>query len=196
MKYLIFAAHADDLELSMGATVNKWKSVEGLQVDLIMLDYQGNSEAFKANMLELGVNYIETSFDRYTPNRDVIRIFDETIDMTEYSMLITHWKEDYHDDHRKCYDLSRQITRKRGTDLAFMNSFPYCSEYKYFNANWFSICNEEDMAVKLGCLARYPSDVVSPSWIQGAFHLSSYWATKTSKPASGVEVFMLERITT
>ena len=68
----------------------------------------------------------------------MIERIEKQLNITSYDLLITHWKEDWHQDHRTCYDISNSLRRKQPLQVWYMNAFPYCQKYTSFEANIFS----------------------------------------------------------
>ena len=69
---------------------------------------------------------------------EFIRTCSFTKQIEEYDYVITHWKEDWHQDHRVCYDLVRSMQRNQPMQVMYMESYPYCNKYRsLFDANVF-----------------------------------------------------------
>ena len=68
---------------------------------------------------------------------EFIRTCSFTKQIEEYDYVITHWKEDWHQDHRVCYDLVRSMQRNQPMQVMYMESYPYCNKYSSFDANVF-----------------------------------------------------------
>lgn len=188
MKILIFAAHADDLELSMGGTVKRW-SDKGYQVDLILLDAPVHLLPIIRASHALGYNYIPLDITRDTPEREVVA----AIDLNGYDLMVTHWKEDYHHIHQRVHRIAKQLARERTTDVWYMNSPPYRSEYRDFIPNIFvGFDSSHDKAKRLALL-QY-GDKIKQRWKTESFLMDKYWsATSDNKCGRFTEVFMLDR---
>ena len=57
--------------------------------------------------------------------------------ITDHDILISHWREDHHQDHRVCYDVARSIARKHFEQFWCMDEPPYNLHYKNFNCNQY-----------------------------------------------------------
>lgn len=149
MNVLVITAHADDLELSMGGSIKKWTK-DGGRVDNIILttDRQresaiddttrilGHRAIFYPNQL------LETA--RPVMNHKLVKDMEQFIDtsqftkrLQEYDYVITHWKEDWHQDHQTCYNLVRSMQRNQPMQVMYMESYPYCNKYSNFDPNVF-----------------------------------------------------------
>ena len=61
--------------------------------------------------------------------------------IADNNILISHWREDHHQDHRVCYDVARSIARKNFEQFWCMDEPPYNLHYKNFQCNLYvDIC--------------------------------------------------------
>lgn len=188
MKIMVFAAHADDLELAMGGTVKRWTD-KGYQVDLILLDAPVNLLPMSLAADLLGYNYIPLNITRDCPEREVIA----AIDIDGYDLMVTHWKEDYHHVHQKVHRIAKQLARGRTTDVWYMNSPPYRSEYRDFIPNIFVGFDSSHDHAKHSALHQYGNNI-KQRWINEVHLMDEYWsATSDNKCGQFIEVFMLDR---
>ena len=66
-----------------------------------------------------------------------------------HDILISHWKEDHHQDHRACYDVARSVARKNFQQFWCMDEPPYNLHYKNFNCNQYvDITDYVDVKIK------------------------------------------------
>tara|TARA_B100000902_G_scaffold41185_1_gene48801 strand:- start:3096 stop:3710 length:615 start_codon:yes stop_codon:yes gene_type:complete len=149
MNVLVITAHADDLELSMGGSIKKWTSNGGRVDNIIMVSDEEREDAIDKTTVMLGhraifypKHLLET--DRPTISGKLVKDMEEFIrtcsftkQIEEYDYVITHWKEDWHQDHRVCYDLVRSMQRNQPMQVMYMESYPYCNKYSSFDANVF-----------------------------------------------------------
>ena len=149
MNVLVITAHADDLELSMGGSIKKWTSNGGRVDNIIMVSDEEREDAIDKTTVILGhraifypKHLLET--DRPTISGKLVKDMEEFIrtcsftkQIEEYDYVITHWKEDWHQDHRVCYDLVRSMQRNQPMQVMYMESYPYCNKYSSFDANVF-----------------------------------------------------------
>ena len=136
-KVLILSAHPDDLEISCGGTVAKFVD-EGTKVDNIILCSNVNHKKCVAPSSKiLGYNPIYLNHRDESPTSKVISEIEKKVDVESYDLLITHWIEDWHQDHRFCHELGNSLRRKQQLDVWYMNAYPYCQKHKSFEANLF-----------------------------------------------------------
>ena len=57
--------------------------------------------------------------------------------INSHDILVSHWKEDHHQDHRVCYDVARSISRKHFEQFWCMDEPPYNLHYKNFDCNHY-----------------------------------------------------------
>ena len=57
--------------------------------------------------------------------------------ITSHDILVSHWKEDHHQDHRVCYDVARSLSRKHFEQFWCMDEPPYNLHYKNFDCNHY-----------------------------------------------------------
>ena len=149
MNVLVITAHADDLELSMGGSIKKWTSNGGRVDNIIMVSDEEREDAIDKTTVMLGHRAIFypkhlLGTERATISGKLVKDMEEFIrtcsftkQIEEYDYVITHWKEDWHQDHRVCYDLVRSMQRNQPMQVMYMESYPYCNKYSSFDANVF-----------------------------------------------------------
>ena len=123
-KFLIITAHPDDLEMGCGGLVAKINNNGGSVTNLILVkpsvEHNVNrDEQIVRNELEKSksvlnfetVIYDTPLYDNGRPNltltNNLISYAESCIN--EHEILISHWREDHHQDHRVCYDVARSI---------------------------------------------------------------------------------------
>ena len=100
---------------------------------------------------------------------------EKQLDMPSYDLLITHWKEDWHQDHRICHDVANTLRRKQPLEVWYMNAFPYCQKYTTFEANVFSdisnhfINKRKAIECYKNVNSRWVDDVEAMSKFRGSF---------------------------
>jgi LmbE family N-acetylglucosaminyl deacetylase len=57
--------------------------------------------------------------------------------INDHDILISHWREDHHQDHRVCFDVARSVARKGFEQFWCMDEPPYNLHYKNFNCNLY-----------------------------------------------------------
>lgn len=135
---LVVSAHPDDLELGCGGTVAKFVRKGHNVLNLIMypdvdhLEYLGQSQnilGFKPLLFK--------SEHRVTIDNVIVAEVEMMLADFKPDIIITHWKEDWHQDHRACYELGNILARKQPTNLWYMSSYPYHLKYKEFSPDLY-----------------------------------------------------------
>ena len=155
MRVLVITAHADDLELSMGGTVRKFIEKGDVVDNVIMVDNGGRDEAIEKSTKLLGHKTVFFPKDLYEEDRPVmssklVADFEEwlsqnnfTAKLKEYDLIVTHWKEDWHQDHRTCYDLVQSLKRNQPIGVMYFDAIPYNQKYTNFDINvFFNVTNQ------------------------------------------------------
>lgn len=134
-KVLVLTAHPDDLELSCGGTVKKFVD-QGITVDNVILcgDVPHARWVEEASTV-LGYNPIIFHYRDHHQTSEVIKHLEYELKMSTYDLIITHWSEDWHQDHRFCHGIANTLRRKQPIDVWYMNAYPYCHKYKSFERN-------------------------------------------------------------
>ena len=185
-KALVLTAHPDDLELSCGGTIKKIVDQGGSVDNLIIFPYQDHKKYLPETSKILGFKPIffdanvvigqrGRSYERPKLDNKMIERIEKQLNITSYDLLITHWKEDWHQDHRTCYDISNSLRRKQPLQVWYMNAFPYCQKYISFEANVFVDISQQVKAkrkaieVYKNVNPRWADDVESMSKFRGSF---------------------------
>ena len=172
MKVLVLSAHPDDLELSCGGTVSKMKSMGATIDNFILCPYQDHKKYLITTSAILGFNPILNE-DKERPKLDhnLIGKIEKQLDISSYDLLITHWKEDWHQDHRICHEVGNTLSRKQPLEVWYMNAFPYCQKYTSFEANVFSDISDHvvNMRQAIQCYKN-----VDPKWASKVEDMSRF----------------------
>ena len=136
-KVLVLSAHPDDLEISCGGTVAKFVDEGNVVDNIILCSNVKHKKYVPASSKILGYNPIYLNHRDESPTSKVIAEIEKKVDIESYDLLITHWSEDWHQDHRFCHELGNSLRRKQQLDVWYMNAYPYCQKYKSFEANLF-----------------------------------------------------------
>ena len=151
-KYFIITAHPDDLEMGCGGLVAKIIANGGSVTNLILVKPSAehnpvrNSKKVKEELknskkvLQFETVIYDTPLHKNgRPNlqltNNLITFAESCID--DHQVLITHWKEDHHQDHRVCYDVGRSIARKHFDQFWCMDEPLYNLHYKNFSCNQY-----------------------------------------------------------
>jgi len=151
-KFLIITAHPDDLEMGCGGLVSKVIANGGSVTNLILVkpsaeQNEGRNEQVVKQELEASKNILKFQAVIYdTPLHDNGRpnltltnnliTFAESC-INDHDILISHWREDHHQDHRVCFDVARSVARKGFEQFWCMDEPPYNLHYKNFNCNQY-----------------------------------------------------------
>lgn len=161
---LVISAHPDDMEMSCSGTVAKLIDGGAKVTNLILV---GNLPHSEYTLTAAGILGVETIYHespkRFTVNDVSVKHIEELVGI-EYDLIITHWKEDWHQDHRACHELGNILARKQPVDLWYMSSHPYHLKYKEFNPNVY-VDVERYYVKKLGAIKSYKN--ISTAWKEG-----------------------------
>jgi len=150
--FLIITAHPDDLEMGCGGLVSKVIANGGSVTNLILVkpsaeQNEGRNEQVVKQELEASKNILKFQTVIYdTPLHDNGRpnltltnnlITFAELCINDHDILISHWREDHHQDHRVCFDVARSVARKGFEQFWCMDEPPYNLHYKNFNCNQY-----------------------------------------------------------
>lgn len=170
-KFLIITAHPDDLESGCGGLVAKVKQHGGSVTNLILV--QPSAEVHPHRSQEIVENKLKASreilgFDtiiydtplhsngrpNLTLTNNLISFVESCID--DHHILISHWSEDHHQDHRVCNEVATSIARKNFEQFWCIDHTPYNQTYRNFNCNQF-VDITDFVDIKLQALNCYKS---------------------------------------
>ena len=151
-KLLIITAHPDDLEMGCGGLVSKTVAIGGSVTNLILVkpsaeqNEKRNEQVVKQeleksrNILKFETVIYDTPLhDNGRPNltltNNLITFAESCVD--NHDILISHWREDHHQDHRVCFDVAKSLARKGFDQFWCMDEPPYNLHYKNFNCNQY-----------------------------------------------------------
>ena len=174
-KFLIITAHPDDLEMGCAGLVSKIKAHGGMVTNLILVkpSAEDNIKRSKSivekelnassSLLEMDVQIYDTPLHNngrpnLTLNNNLISYAEKIA--KDHDILISHWREDHHQDHRVCYDVARSLARKNFKQFWCMDEPPYNLHYTDFQANLYvDITKYVDKKIQaLRCYDSYFSD--------------------------------------
>ena len=150
--FLIITAHPDDLEMGCGGLVSKVIANGGSVTNLILVkpsaeQNEGRNEQVVKQELEASKNILKFQtviydtplHDNGRPNltltNNLITFVESCIN--DHDILISHWREDHHQDHRVCFDVARSVARKGFEQFWCMDEPPYNLHYNNFNCNQY-----------------------------------------------------------
>ena len=170
-KFLFVTAHPDDLEMGAGGLVAKIKKSGGTATNLLLVQpSEENNEkrnkevvikefAKSKNILNFDAVVYDTPL--HDNGRPYLQLTNNLIAFTEsvargHDIIVSHWKEDHHQDHRVCYDVARSVARKNFEQFWCMDQPPYNLHYKKFDCNLYVDISEE-IDTKRQALESYDS---------------------------------------
>jgi N-acetylglucosamine malate deacetylase 1 len=151
-KFFILTAHPDDAESACAGLISKIIKNSGTVTNCIMVR---PSAEINANRNETIVKFeLENSqkilrhivkfyntplHDNGRPNLLLTNNLVTTVEnlSKDFDVLITHWKEDYHQEHRICYELAQSLSRKSFKEFWCMDQVPYNLHYREFKTNLY-----------------------------------------------------------
>jgi len=151
-KLLVITAHPDDLEMGCGGLVSKVVANGGSVTNLILVKPSAEQNSKRnqkivTDELEkskkiLGYSAIVYDTPLHENGRPNLKLTNNLITFAEscaedHDILITHWREDHHQDHRVCFDVSKSVARKGFEQFWCMDEPPYNLHYKDFNCNHY-----------------------------------------------------------
>ena len=149
-KFLIITAHPDDLEVGCGGLVQKIKDNGGSVTNLIMIkpsaehNTNRNKEIveneFEQSKRILGFDSVIYDTPLHDNGRPNLAISNNIVSFVEsvaqgHNILVSHWREDYHQDHRVCFDIAMSVSRKNFEQFWCMDQTPYNLHYKNYSCN-------------------------------------------------------------
>ena len=149
-KFLIITAHPDDLEVGCGGLVQKIKDNGGSVTNLIMVkpsaehNTNRNKEIveneFEQSKRILGFDSVIYDTPLHDNGRPNLAISNNIVSFVEsvaqgHNILVSHWREDYHQDHRVCFDIAMSVSRKNFEQFWCMDQTPYNLHYKNYSCN-------------------------------------------------------------
>ena len=151
-KFFILTAHPDDLEMSCGGLVAKIIASGGSVTNFILVkpsvevNVKRNSDIVSKELHQskniLGFQTVIYDTPLHDNGRPNLSVSNNLITQAEsiaqgHDIIISHWKEDHHQDHRVCYDVARSMARKNFEQFWCMDEPPYNLHYKNFKCNLY-----------------------------------------------------------
>ena len=176
-KFLIITAHPDDLEVGCGGLVQKIKDNGGSVTNLIMVKPSAEhntkrnkdvvEKEFGQSKQILGFDSVIYDTPLHDNGRPNLAISNNIVSFVEsvaqgHNILVSHWREDYHQDHRVCFDVAMSVSRKNFEQFWCMDQTPYNLHYKNYNCNRY-IDITEYKENKIKSLQAYSSYFTSHS---------------------------------
>lgn len=175
-KYLIITAHPDDLESPCGGLVSKIIAEKGSVTNLILVKpsteqnpkrnantVRSELEQSKKVLKFKTVIYDTPLHSNGRPNLTVsnnLVSFVESV-ASDHDILISHNKEDYHNDHKTCYEIAQSVARKDFEQFWLLDQYPYNLHYKKFCPNLYVDITDhvEQKKKALSCYASYFTNI-------------------------------------
>ena len=151
-KFLIITAHPDDSEMGCGGLISRINKEGGSVTNIILVrpsaeQNPNRNEEIVKEELASSKNILNTETVIYeTPlhanGRPNLTLTNNLVSFVEscidgHQVLISHWREDHHQDHRVCYDVARSVARKYFEQFWCMDEPPYNLHYKQFDCNHY-----------------------------------------------------------
>jgi LmbE family N-acetylglucosaminyl deacetylase len=186
-KFLIITAHPDDLEMGCSGLVSKVMSKGGQVTNLLLVkpsveQNKNRNEQIVKEELEksknfLGFNTVIYDTPLHENGRPHLQLTNNLITFAEsiaegHDILISHWKEDHHQDHRVCYDVARSLARKNFEQFWCMDEPPYNLHYKNLECNLY-IDITDHIEQKKKALESYKS-YFTPTTIETIINYNKY----------------------
>ena len=188
MNILVLSAHPDDLEMSCGGSVARWIAEGHTVFNMVMVTEVPQKDLLTKSAENLGFNIVDIGNKRdLIVSSSLVKDVEDAIENLNINRIITHWKEDWHQDHRACYELGNILARKQPKELWYMSSHPYHNKYSQFEPEIFvDISSYTDK--KISSINIY-KDFIGFSWYSGIIHHDA-WRGSFIETASA-EVFKL-----
>ena len=186
-KFLIITAHPDDLEMGCSGLVSKVMSKGGQVTNLLLVkpsveQNKNRNEQIVKEELEksknfLGFNTVIYDTPLHENGRPNLQLTNNLITFAEsiaegHDILISHWREDHHQDHRICYDVARSLARKNFEQFWCMDEPPYNLHYKNLECNLY-IDITDHIEQKKKALESYKS-YFTPTTIETIINYNKY----------------------
>jgi len=196
--FLIITAHPDDLEITCAGTVKKILAEGGTVTNWIMVkpvvDVRPNrsekkvlSELLKSNNVLGHTSEIYTT-ECHSNGRPNLQLTSNLITELEskcknFDTIISHWHEDYHQDHKTCYSIAEILARKNFKQFLCFDQPLYNRFYKTFTKNIY-VDISPYIDIKKDCLKCYDSyftdsdinDIINYNLYNGSFLQSGNFA--------------------
>lgn len=184
---LVISAHPDDLEMSCGGTVAKLINEGGRVTNLILNEDVSHAKYLEKARATLGFENLFVDIKTKTV-REAVSTIEEAVDIASFDTIITHWSEDWHQEHRRCNEIGRILSRHQPINLWYMSSYPYNLKYKSFSPNMYINIDNKSYIQKEAAIKAYQN--IQDEWRRG---VSSHDAWRGSRiNARFAEVFMVE----
>ena len=191
MKVLGIGAHPDDVELGSGGLL-----LQADEAHILILSEgevggrRRKTEAGQSAKTLGSVCSLHSLPDTRIQARDVIPLVERCIEKVHPHIIVTHYSEDTHQDHREVYAAVSVATRRfQGTVLSYAGpSAPT------FQPNWFVSLEDLQMEKKLEALRCHESQKNRPYLHEDyVTSLARYWAIATGSESKFVEPYRLMR---
>jgi LmbE family N-acetylglucosaminyl deacetylase len=166
---VILSAHPDDLEMSCGGTVAKFVEDGNKVTSIVMAGGVPHLEYLNRASGYLGIDPIIFSMSNSVKvDKNVIKELEAMVDFSTVDLIITHWNEDWHQDHQACHEIGNILARKQPMDLWYMSAHPYNLKYKHFTPDLYIDIGSWSYKSKLNAVKAY--DNIPNKWVRGVMH--------------------------
>ena len=187
---VILSAHPDDLEMSCGGSVAKWVAEGHRVINLIMVPSVKHAKFLKNASQHLGHETLlySSSSRKLEVDSELVAQVESYFADIKVDRIITHWEEDWHQDHQACNKLGRILARKQPVELWYMSSVPYNQKYSRFSPDIY-VNIESYSHLKYRSIGEY-YNLKNTSWPKMARSHDAWRGTFIEKTAA--EVFKVE----
>lgn len=171
-KFLIITAHPDDLEMSCAGTVKRILKEGGSVTHWVMVkpiaDVRTNRPQKKVmqeltdSSYILGQDIDIYDTECYDNGRPKLELTSNLITELEnkckgFDVIVSHWREDYHQDHKTCFQIAEILARKNFSQFLCFDQPIYNRFYKAFDKNVYVDISDYIQIKKqvLGCYDSY-----------------------------------------
>ena len=166
MKILCFAAHPDDVELGMGASIRKFKK-DNHNVYVVVTFIPSNSEVRikecneSFEILNLDKSFILNLNSDKTTIRDLVKKYDEIYEEIKPDQVYTHFIDDTHQEHQIVANSVISTCRKNTSSLfLWENTIPGGINIKKFNPEMWIRVSRKDVDDKIKSFNCHKSQVI------------------------------------
>jgi|APSaa5957512493_1039668.scaffolds.fasta_scaffold101698_2 N-acetylglucosamine malate deacetylase 1 len=182
MNILCYAAHPDDVELGMGASIRKFKR-EGHNIYVVVTFIPSDcktrtnecNDSFK--ILDVDKSWILGLNSEKTNSRDLIQTYDTIYDEVCPNQVFTHFMDDTHQEHQVVANAAISACRKNTCSLfLWENTIPGGINIKKFNPEMWIRLSEDDINRKIKSFNCHQSQVKKYNNIDGhILNRSKFW---------------------
>jgi len=142
----------------------------------------GNGLLFLNNLSNFNDRQMLAEIEARVPNNN--RVLD-------YDLIISHWHEDWHHEHKRCAQVTMELARHQPVDIWWMHSFPYCQQYSNWHSDIKVLLRDDHVMLKARAIRLYDK-WIRPEWPGEVMSMNSYHASYGK--GTQAEVFKVENM--